>query len=169
MPNDFSQGDGFNTAGYRFAAPTRNTKNWYIAKLDYNITKDGKQRIYPDGRFGESRDQANAPFLPGTPPETSVINFNKGLIANYSAVITTTLISNFRYGYIRESIGTIGDTSLPWNGMRGINQGYYYSSQFQRPINSFWEDLNWTREAPLAVWLSGFPDSQPNLQHNEFL
>ena len=88
-----------------------------------------------------NQDQANAPFLPGTPPETSIINFNKGLIANYSAVITTTLISNFRYGYIRESIGTIGDTSRPWNGMRGINQGYYYSSQFQRPINSFWEDL----------------------------
>ena len=33
LPNDFSQGDGFNTAGYRFAAPTHNTKNWYIAKV----------------------------------------------------------------------------------------------------------------------------------------
>jgi hypothetical protein len=160
LPNDFSQGDGFNTAGYRFAAPTRNTKNWYIAKLDYNITRDGKQRVSLTGALA-NQDQANAPFLPGQAPATSLINFNKGLIANYSAVITTTLISNFRYGYIRESIGTIGNTDQQWNTFRGIdpvvNQTLNYSSQFQRPINSFWEDLNWSHGK--HTWQFGFQAS----------
>ncbi len=73
------------------------------------------------------------------------MNFNKGLIAGYSAVISSTLVNNFRYGFIRESVGTIGDTNEAWNGIRGIDQGYYYSSKFQRPTNSFWDDLNWTK------------------------
>jgi hypothetical protein len=114
LPNDFSQGDGLNTAGYRFAAGTRNTKNWYIAKVDYNITTDGKQRVSLTGALA-NQDQANAPFLPGQGPATSIVNFNKGLIANYSAVITNNLINNFRYGFVRESIGTIGNTDQPWN------------------------------------------------------
>ncbi|HVM74006.1 MAG TPA: carboxypeptidase regulatory-like domain-containing protein [Candidatus Saccharimonadales bacterium] len=143
LPNDYSQGDGYNTAGYRFAAPTSNTKNWYIAKLDYNITKDGKQRVSLTGALA-NQDQANAPFLPGQAPETSVLNFNKGLIANYSAVIKSNLVNNFRYGFVRESLGTIGNTNVAWNTFRGIQQGINYSSQFQRPTNSFWDDLNWS-------------------------
>ncbi len=63
LPNDFSTGDGLNTAGYRFAAGTRNTKNWYIAKMDYNLTKDGKQRLSLTGALA-NQDQGNAPFLP---------------------------------------------------------------------------------------------------------
>ncbi|HTZ49821.1 MAG TPA: TonB-dependent receptor [Verrucomicrobiae bacterium] len=151
LPNDFTQGDGYNTAGYRFAAPTHNTKNWYIAKMDYNITQDGKQRVSLTGALA-NEDNANAPFLPAqysgvgvSGPETNIINFNKGLIANYSAVITNTLINNLRYGYIRESVGTLGNTDLAWNGIRGIDQGYNYSTQFQRPINSWWDDLTWTK------------------------
>ncbi len=144
LPNDFSQGDGYNTAGYRFAAPTKNTKNWYIGKMDYNITRDAKQRVSLTGAMA-NQNQANAPFLLGAPPETSIVNYNKGLIANYSAVLSSTLINNFRYGYIRESIGTIGNANQAWNTMRGIDQGVYYSSEFQRPINSFWDDLTWTK------------------------
>ncbi|MGB2669034.1 MAG: TonB-dependent receptor [Candidatus Acidiferrum sp.] len=156
LPNDFSQGDGLNTAGYRFAAPTSNTKNWYIAKMDYNITRDGKQRVSLTGALA-NQDQANAPFLPGQAPETSIVNFNKGLIANYSSVLTPTMVNNFRYGYIRESIGTIGNTDVPVNDIRGIDQGINYSSQFQRPINSFWDDLTWTHGK--HSWQFGFQAS----------
>jgi hypothetical protein len=153
LPNDFTQGDGYNTAGYRFAAPTSDTKNWYIAKMDYNITRDGKQRLSLTGALA-NENQANAPFLPGTEgqalglsgfPETDVVNYNKGLIANYSAVLTSTIVNNFRYGFVRESVGTLGDTDQAWNQIRGIDQGIYYSSAFQRPINSWWDDLNWTK------------------------
>ena len=152
LPNDYSQGDGYNTAGYRFAAGTKNTKNWYIGKIDYNLTQDGKQRLSLTGALA-NEDQANAPYLPGQVPGTSLVNYNKGLIANYSAVITNTLINNFRYGFVRESVGTIGNTNVAWNTFRGMGpelsssdtQGVNYSQEFQRPINSFWDDLNWTK------------------------
>jgi hypothetical protein len=156
LPNDFTQGDGYNTAGYRFAAPTHNTKNWYIGKMDYNITQDGKQRVSLTGALA-NENWAMAPFLPGDAPEQDIVNYNKGLIANYSAVISSTLINNFRYGYIRESVGTLGDANQAWNQIRGIDQGIVYSSEFQRPINSFWDDLTWTHGK--HSWQFGFQSS----------
>ena len=147
LPNDFSQGDGFNTAGYRFAAPTSNTKNWYIAKLDYNLTKDGKQRLSLSGSMA-NENQAAAPFLPGDAPTSDLVNYSKGLIANYTATLKSTLVNSFRYGFIRESIGTIGNTDQTWSTFRGLDPTFgstlNYSSEFQRPINTFWDDLNWT-------------------------
>jgi hypothetical protein len=148
LPNDFSQGDGFNTAGYRFAAPTTDTKNWYIAKLDYNITRDGKQRVSLTGALA-NENAANAPLFPGQAPTTDIVNYSKGLIANYSAVITSTLINNFRYGFVRESLGTIGNADQPFNTFRGIDPQptdltLNYSHSFQEPTHSFWDDLTWT-------------------------
>jgi hypothetical protein len=153
MPNDYTQGDGYNTAGYRFAAPTHNDKNWYIAKLDYNITQDGKQRVSLTGALA-NENWAMAPFLPGDIPEQDIVNYNKGLIANYSSVLSNTLINNFRYGYVRESVGTLGNTDEAWNQIRGIDQGINYSSEFQEPINSFWDDLTWTHGK--HSWQFGF-------------
>lgn len=144
LPDDFTQGDGYNTAGYRFAAPTSNVKNWYIAKMDYNLTRDGKQRVSLTGALA-NENSAMAPFLPGDIPEQDIVNYNKGLIANYSSVLTSSVVNNFRYGYVRESVGTLGNTAEAWNQIRGIDQGINYSSQFQRPINSFWDDLTWTK------------------------
>ena len=161
LPNDLSQGDGVNTAGYRFAAPTRNTKNWYIAKMDYNITQDGRQRVSLTGALA-NENQSNAPFLPGEAPATDLVNYNKGLIANYSAVLTTSLINNFRYGFVRESVGTIGNTNEAWNTFRGVDpvigQTLNYSQEFQRPIHSFWDDLNWTHGK--HTWQIGFQISR---------
>ena len=143
LPNDQTTGDLVNTAGYRFRAPTDTTKNWYIAKLDYNITKDAKQRISVSAALA-NENSAGAPFLPGTAPEQDTVNFNKGIIFGYSAVLTSTLVNNFRYGYVRESLGTLGDSNQAWNYLLALDQGITYSSSFQRPVNNFTDDLSWS-------------------------
>jgi len=140
LPNDFTTGDLLNTAGYRFRAPTHNTKNWYIAKVDYNITQDGKHRISFSGALANESNPGQ-PFLPGTPPEQTIVNYNKGIIANYEASLTPTLVNDFRYGLIRQSIGTSGDSAQPWVYLQALSQGVFYSSSFQRPIHNFNDDL----------------------------
>ncbi len=140
IPNDFTTGDLLNTAGYRFRAPTTTDKNWYIAKLDYNITQDGKHRLSVSGALSNEAD-AGQPFLPGTPPETTTVNYNKGIIANYEASLTPTLVNDFRYGFIRESIGTGGNSAQPWIYLLSFDQGVNYGSAFQRPIHNFNDDL----------------------------
>jgi len=144
LPNDTTVGDGLNTSGYRFAGPTYTTHNWYIAKLDYNLTSDGKHRVSVSGALSNASSRG-APFLPGTSPELVSTNFNKGIIASYAATLTPTVISNFRYGFIRESLGFTGDSTETWNHFRSIDQGITRSSSFQRQTNNFFEDLTWIK------------------------
>ena len=144
LPNDQTTGDLVNTAGYRFRAPTDTTKNWYIAKLDYNITRDAKQRLSISAALA-NESSASAPFLPGGAPEENIVNYNKGIIAGYSAVLSSSLVNNFRYGFVRESLGTIGDSNQAWNYLLAFDQGITYSSSFQRPIHNFTDDVSWMR------------------------
>jgi|HubBroStandDraft_6_1064221.scaffolds.fasta_scaffold17755_1 hypothetical protein len=153
LPNDSTVGDGLNTAGYRFRAPTDTKKNWYIAKLDYNLTSDAKHRISVSGALA-NENAAQAPFLPGAPPETDIVNYNKGIIVGYSAVISQSLVNNFRYGFVRESVGTIGNSTQEWNYLQAFDQGINYSSSFQRPVHNLTDDVSWIRGR--HTWQFGF-------------
>jgi hypothetical protein len=153
LPNDSTVGDGLNTAGYRFRAPTNIRKNWYIAKLDYNLTSDAKHRVSVSGALANEND-AEAPFLPGAPPETDIVNYNKGIIVGYSAVISQSLVNNFRYGFVRQSVGTIGNSTQEWNYLQAFYQGINYSSSFQRPVHNLTDDVSWIRGR--HTWQFGF-------------
>jgi hypothetical protein len=142
-PNDTTVGDGFNFSGFRFRAPIHDIRNWYIAKMDYNITPDAKHRVSLSGALiNEANPQA--PFLPGTAPENTFVDFNKGIIVNYSGVLSSTLVNSFRYGYIRQSYGNIGDSNQPWVFFRSVDQGITRSSATQIPSHNIGDDLAWT-------------------------
>jgi hypothetical protein len=145
LPNSNVTGDGYNYQGFVFAAPTRQTQNVYIAHLDYNITQDGKQRL---SMLGASRDDSDdtcggcQPYFPGQPPQGQTVYHNKGLIAGYSAVIRPNLMSNFHYGFVRESFGTLGNSYQPWITFN-FTQGITRTQNYQRPTHNFSEDLSW--------------------------
>ena len=89
-----------------------------------------------------------AQFLPGQPPEDSLVNYNKGIIVGYTGVISSTIVNNFRYGYVRESVGQIGNSNQQWIELRGLNDqvgAITRTQQFQRPINTFSDDVSWSR------------------------
>ena len=146
-PNNSIVGDGLNYQGFTWRAPISDTQNVYIAKMDYNLTADGKQRLSVSGAL---RNEANpqGPFLPGELPSDSFVNYSKGIIANFASVISNSLINNFRYGYVRQSLGDIGNTNQPVVTIRGLNDqtgAVTYTRAFQRPINSFFDDVSWNR------------------------
>jgi hypothetical protein len=152
LPNDGSVGDGLNYSGFRFKSPISETKNWYIAKVDYNITQDGKHRISWSGSLA-NQSNPQGQYLPASPTgslfdytnaQHSVVNYNKGFVVNYSAVLSNTLVNNLRYGYVRESIGDIGDSNQQYIILRGITQGVTRTSAFQRPSHNIFDDLVWT-------------------------
>jgi carboxypeptidase family protein len=152
-PNDNGVGDGFNYSGFRFRSPISDIKNWYIAKMDYNITRDAKQRLSWSGALAnESNPQGQ--YLPSSPAgslfsytnaQHTLLDFSRGFVANYSAVLTNHLVNNFRYGYVRESIGNAGDSNQTYIIMRGITQGVTRSQAFQIPSHNFVDDVSWTR------------------------
>ena len=46
-PNALGSGDGFNYDAFTWSTPISDNRNVYIAKIDYNITRDGKHRLSP--------------------------------------------------------------------------------------------------------------------------
>ena len=144
-PNSNVTGDGYNYQGFVFASPTHQTQNVYIARIDYNLTQDGKQRL---SLTGASRDDSDdtcggcQPYFPGQPPQGQTVYHNKGLIASYSDVIRPNLMSNFHYGFVRESFGSLGNSYQPWV-VFNFSQAITRTQNFQRPMHNFSEDLSW--------------------------
>ena len=145
--NSAASGDGLNTLGYVFSSPISLIQDWYIAKVDYNVTQDGKHRISVSGALANVSNPG-AQFLPGQPPEDSLVNYNKGIIVGYTGVISNTIVNNFRYGYVRESVGQNGNSSQQWIILRGLNDqtgAITRTQKFQRPINTFSDDVSYSR------------------------
>jgi hypothetical protein len=144
-PNSNVTGDGYNYQGFVFAAPTHETQNVYIARTDYNITQDGKQRLSLTGALRDDASDACGgcqPYFPGQPPQGQTVYHNKGLIGTYSAVIRPNLMSDFHYGFVRESFGTLGNSYQPWITFN-FGQGITRTRNFQRPTHNFSEDVSW--------------------------
>ena len=149
-PNSSACGDGYNYACFNYSGPIAENKNEYIAKLDYNITRDSRHHV---SVMGALRNDANpgAPFYPGQLPSQSNVNYNKGIVANYNGVLSSTITNNFRYGYVRQSVGIIGNTTQDVIYFRGLNdQGgppaaTTHTHSFQRPTHLFADDLSWIK------------------------
>jgi hypothetical protein len=148
--NSSACGDGFNYACFNYSGPISETKNEYIAKADYNITRDSRHHV---SVMGALRNDANpgAPFYPGLPASQSNVNYNKGIVANYNGVLTPTITNNFRYGFVRQSVGIIGNTTQDVIYFRGLNDqtgppgATTHTHSFQRPTHLFADDLSWIK------------------------
>jgi len=146
-PNCNNAGDGLNYSCFNFSAPISDIKNEYISRMDYNVTRDARHRISLTGAM-RNENNAQTPFLPGQAPSENIVNFNKGLIVNYSGVLTSSIVNNFRYGFVRESVGIIGNSNQDWIYFRGLNDqtgAVTRTHSFQRPVNSFADDVSWIR------------------------
>jgi len=144
LPNDTSLGDGFNTSGYRFAAPTSERDNWYIARLDYKLTSSGNHTLFWRGT-GVDDHINDAPFLPGGAPLSPSINLSKGFVAGYTGILRPSLVNNFRFGLTRESLLVAGTSNKPWVEFRDISQGITRSAGDTAPVYNIVDTMNWLK------------------------
>lgn len=139
--------DGFNYQGYTFAAPTPLTLNTYIAKIDYNITQNGNHRLFVRGIMNGDKSD-NAPQFPGMRPNISQTTVAKSLAVGYTAVLSRSLINNFRYGFVRQAVDQTGAGNVTYVRLRGLdNPGGQANDSYDVsvPVHNFVDDLSWTR------------------------
>ncbi len=151
--NDLSQGDGVNYVGYRFRGAAPTNLNAYIARLDFKITRDGNHSLFWRGALRNDL-QGGVPYLPGQAPETTIADYSKGFTVGYTAVLRPSLINNFRWGFTRQSVGNIGNASLPFISFRGLNDNSTANNSsladtrttvFQVPVHNFVDDVSWLK------------------------
>ena len=144
VPNDPAVGDGVNYVGYLFRAPISLNDNAFIARLDYHITADGKHSLFWRGNL-HNLFNPQAPFLPGTSPEQTLVDHSKGFALGYTVVLSGNKVNTLRWGFTRQSTGIIGDTNQTWNVFYGLDQGIFYSHNSQTPVHSLQDDFSWTK------------------------
>ncbi len=100
LPNDFSSGDGVNTAGFRFNAPSNRKDNTYTTRLDWNI--NDSQRLF--GRLTIARrnqtDTVNsvAAQFPGDPESAVIVQKDYGWALGHSWAISSNFTNQATIG-----------------------------------------------------------------------
>ena len=136
-------GDGLNTAGFRFVNTLHRSYNTYIARFDYNLSKNNI--LFVRGNLmGDT--EPSSPQFPGQPASSSQLTNNKGFAVGYTAILRPTLVSNFRWGFTRQGGATSGASTDPSVGLQGLDspQSFTRTTSFHIPVNNFIEDLSWT-------------------------
>jgi len=139
--NDFSQGDGLNTGGFRFNAPAPIKLNSHVAKLDFNLTNSQTAFL----RLNVIHDLQSLPqWLPDT-VSPKVWNHPRGLAAGHTWTIGSHWVNNFRYGFTRQAFSQLGDSNGNDIRFRFVFQptGLQHTVSRVTPVHNFTDDISW--------------------------
>ncbi len=148
--NDLSQGDGVNTAGYRFTFPRPDDRITYVGRIDYNLTET--QKIF--GRFTITRRNAieSAPEFNTDPLTHPEYDRSYGYVVSHVWNIGANKVNEFYYGdnisklSFPDLYNPTGANQYSFSGLSGPYTGY--DGQKRRvPIPVVRDDFNWQRGA----------------------
>lgn len=104
--NDLTAGDGINTGGFRFNAPSQRKDNTYTTRIDWNATS--KQRLF--GRFNIARrvqtDTVNsvAAQFPGDPETAQIIVRDYTWVVGHTWTASPTFVNQVTIGAARSGL-----------------------------------------------------------------
>jgi Carboxypeptidase regulatory-like domain len=149
LPNNNTVGDGLNTAGYLFNAPTPLSWKTYIAKIDYQL--NARNTLFWRGNLDNDHETTASGIaeFPGQAPSSLYLANNKGFAAGWTSLIAPNFVSTFRYGLTREGVQTTGSLTSAYADFDNISPIYSTSTGLASivPTNDFHEDLVWTKGA----------------------
>lgn len=141
--NDFSIGDGLNTAGFRFNTPLPAERNSHVGKFDLNLTD--KQQAFV--RTNVIYDLiARERQFPDTPAPT-IWSHPVGIAAGHTWTVSDNIVNNFRYGYTREAFSQQGDSGENQITFRFVFSPLTFSRTLTRitPVQNFTDDVSWLK------------------------
>jgi hypothetical protein len=144
LPNDLTEGDGFNTLGYRFNAPIKVDYKTYIARADFNI--NSSHTLFWRGNLADNFSNST-PQFPGRPPRYIFLENSRGMAIGYTALLRPNLTNVFRYGLSRHGSEDLGSTDGPFIGFNSIDNldPYTYNLGRIAPTHNFTNDTSWVK------------------------
>jgi hypothetical protein len=182
LPNDFTAGDGINTGGFRFNAPSHRADNTYTSRIDWNATS--KQKVF--GRLSIIRrlqtDTANtvAAQFPGDPESGQISVKDRSWVIGHTWVINSSVVNQATVGEARSILAfprpfkpafpnQLGSTATGFFGP--ISTPFPSMSVQERvvPVPTYRDDLTWVKGAHTLAFGGSFkPHHQLATQINDF-
>ncbi|MBK9164009.1 MAG: TonB-dependent receptor [Acidobacteria bacterium] len=136
-------GDGINTGGFLFNAPTTVKENTHIARFDWNPTDS--QQIFFRGNY-QWDNTAGVSAFPDT-AATSLWSHPTGFVIGHNWTISPSMVNNFRYGFTRQAFSTQGDSSDNNISFRFVFAPVLYARTLTRitPVNNITDDFTWIK------------------------
>jgi len=102
-PNNSNVGDGINTGGYQFTAPSHANENTFVGKLDYNLS--AKHTLFARGTW----DRDNYTYTPKAFPqdpgdELSEISHSRSWVVGDTWIINPSMINQVFFGLTRQLV-----------------------------------------------------------------
>src|SRR5262249_3660929 len=144
--NDDTAGDGFNTGGFRFNAPTPLGFNTHIAKVDFNLTQDGKHLLSLRGNY-QSDVVTGVSQFPDT-PASRLWSHPIGFAASHTWSISSSKVNTFRYGLTRAAFSNQGDSAE-----NNIDFRFVYNPRRHHPSLLYYQH----RTTPVPTFFADFP------------
>ncbi len=143
--NDDGTGDGLNTSGFRFNAPLPVKYNAHTLRLDFNLTADGRHRLFARGNF-QHDTTAGAPLWPDT-PGTDRWSHPIGYMFQHDWTVSNNLINTARYGVTRQAFSQQGDSSQNAIQFRFVYSPFDFSRTLSRttPVYNIVDDVSWIK------------------------
>jgi len=153
--NDLNQGldNGLNFCGFRFSAPINTDRNIYVARLDYNLSHDGRHSLSWRGSLGNTDQDSVEQLYPGQPAQQKLLDNSKGFAATYSAQIRPTFVNVFRYGFTRQGLDFSGE-HVSGFAIRSFDNPFPQARATARklPNQNFVDDVTWVKGTHTFQW-----------------
>lgn len=136
---------GLSFTGFRFNAPSDLSSNIYFARIDYNLTRDGRQTIFWRGNLIGAADTLVGAQFPGQTPAQSLLDNSRGSEVQYQYQISPALIETLRWGFTRFGSafsGVTGPSLTVRDYASNVNFGARPNS-VRIPDNEINDTLNW--------------------------
>ena len=148
LPNSDQLGDGVNIRSFRFTSRIKLRWNTYIARMDYNLTRDSKHTLFLRGNLQNDHSNRDQDF-PGQPPRFIDLENSKGLALGYTALLKPNLTNAFRWGHTRQGFESDGSSVEPAITFRNLSPLKDFTRSFGRiiPVHNFIDDVNWAKNS----------------------
>lgn len=146
--NNPTLGDGLNTEGYSFAYTTKRSYNGYTARLDWDISGNGKHTVFWRGNLQNDREPGG-PEFPGQPGSNTLLTNSKGFAAGYTVLLSSSLVNNLAFGLTRQGLSNAGLLSGPYVTLQDLTplQATTASNYTITPVYNLADNLSWTKHS----------------------
>ncbi len=142
LPNNFTTGDGLNTAGFNFASPQHEKQYDFVSKFDFNLRDNSLLYVrYAQGSQSSFGDSVNGgrPIFPGSPNFVDTSRTPKNLAVNWRWSPTSNLTNEAIFGISKFffSFATpFPDPNLPFSfiNVATANTNFSYNARGVRTL-----------------------------------